>query len=90
VLSRTLCCFVSCAVLSPAFCRRLFPASQWSAEINAAIASAGFFWLVGESEVKSEPVEVCEKPAHFGWQCGWMHTASQPASQLVTRTCMDG
>lgn len=39
-------------------CRSLFPPTQWSAEINAAIASAGFFWLVGESELKSEPVEV--------------------------------
>jgi hypothetical protein len=47
-----------CAVLLPALCRSLFPASQWSAEINATIASLGFFWLVGESEVRSEPVEV--------------------------------
>lgn len=38
--------------------RRMFPASQWSAEINAAIASAGFFWLVGDSELRTEPVEV--------------------------------
>lgn len=43
---------------APGVFRSLFPASQWSAEINAAIASAGFFWLVGESELRSEPVEV--------------------------------
>lgn len=51
---------MTCACCTFAFvsCRSLFPASQWSAEINAAIASAGFFWLVGESELRSEPVEV--------------------------------
>lgn len=47
-----------------AACRRMFPASQWSAEINAAIASAGFFWLVGESELRSEPVEVRPSDGH--------------------------
>lgn len=46
----------------PLLCRRMFPASQWSAEINAAIASAGFFWLVGESELRSEPVQVSQAP----------------------------
>lgn len=59
------------AALAFVSCRSLFPASQWSAEINAAIASAGFFWLVGESELRSEPVEVRQgcSPAPGGLAC---------------------
>ncbi|KXZ52473.1 hypothetical protein GPECTOR_9g517 [Gonium pectorale] len=41
----------------PAF-RKLFPPTQFSAEFNALIASLGFYWLVGESEVKEEDVVV--------------------------------
>jgi hypothetical protein len=38
--------------------RKLFPPNQLSAELNAAIASKGFGWLVGETELKSADVEV--------------------------------
>jgi hypothetical protein len=36
----------------------MFPTSKWSAEINAMVASLGFYWLVGESELRTEAVEI--------------------------------
>eukprot|EP00195_Chlamydomonas_chlamydogama_P006760 CAMPEP_0202905838 /NCGR_PEP_ID=MMETSP1392-20130828/36247_1 /ASSEMBLY_ACC=CAM_ASM_000868 /TAXON_ID=225041 /ORGANISM="Chlamydomonas chlamydogama, Strain SAG 11-48b" /LENGTH=270 /DNA_ID=CAMNT_0049594119 /DNA_START=48 /DNA_END=860 /DNA_ORIENTATION=- len=38
--------------------RKLFPPTKFSAEFNARIASLGFFWLVGESELQEGPVQV--------------------------------
>ncbi|GLI66286.1 hypothetical protein VaNZ11_010047 [Volvox africanus] len=43
---------------APPTFRKLFPPTQFSAEFNALIASLGFYWLVGESEVKVEDVVV--------------------------------
>ncbi|GIL90818.1 hypothetical protein Vretimale_16791 [Volvox reticuliferus] len=43
---------------APPTFRKLFPPTQFSAEFNALIASLGFYWLVGESEVKEEEVVV--------------------------------
>lgn len=42
----------------PAACKALFRPTQWAAEVNAAVASWGFFWLVGDSELRSQGVEV--------------------------------
>uniref|UniRef100_A0A383VCL9 Beta-carotene isomerase D27-like C-terminal domain-containing protein n=1 Tax=Tetradesmus obliquus TaxID=3088 RepID=A0A383VCL9_TETOB len=42
----------------PAACKVLFRPTQWAAEVNAAVASWGFFWLVGDSELRSQGVEV--------------------------------
>eukprot|EP00879_Flechtneria_rotunda_P016571 GHRR01017340.1.p2 GENE.GHRR01017340.1~~GHRR01017340.1.p2 ORF type:complete len:153 (+),score=25.27 GHRR01017340.1:1281-1739(+) len=39
-------------------CRRVFPPTQWAAEISAAVASLGFYWLVGDSELQTQEVEV--------------------------------
>lgn len=39
-------------------CRKLFPPTKFSAEFNARIAALGFYWLVGESEVREGDVEV--------------------------------
>lgn len=38
--------------------RALFPPNQLSATLNAAVASIGFYWLVGESELKVGDVQV--------------------------------
>ncbi|GFR45906.1 hypothetical protein Agub_g7362 [Astrephomene gubernaculifera] len=43
---------------APPVFRALFPPTQFSAEFNALIASLGFYWLVGESEVREEDVVV--------------------------------
>lgn len=40
------------------FCRALFRPTQWAAEVNAAVAAFGFHWLVGESELVTQAVEV--------------------------------
>jgi hypothetical protein len=42
----------------PAAFKTLFRPTQWAAEVNAAVASFGFHWLVGESELRSQQVEV--------------------------------
>eukprot|EP00882_Tetradesmus_deserticola_P026567 GHRQ01029318.1.p1 GENE.GHRQ01029318.1~~GHRQ01029318.1.p1 ORF type:complete len:237 (+),score=90.34 GHRQ01029318.1:189-899(+) len=42
----------------PAACKALFRPTRWAAEVNAAVASWGFFWLVGDSELRSQGVEV--------------------------------
>lgn len=44
--------------LSCCLTRFLFRPTQWAVEINAAAASMGFVWLVGESELRSQAVEV--------------------------------
>ena len=46
-----LCCCCCCS-------RAIFRPTQWAAEVNAAVASVGFFWLVGDSELRSQQVEV--------------------------------
>ena len=38
--------------------RSLFPPTQASQELNAYFASQGFYWLVGETEVRTGPVLV--------------------------------
>jgi Beta-carotene isomerase D27-like, C-terminal len=38
--------------------RFLFRPTQWAAEVNAAVASVGFAWLVGESELQDGDVQV--------------------------------
>eukprot|EP00877_Chromochloris_zofingiensis_P008838 jgi/Chrzof1/4207/Cz14g03040.t1 len=43
---------------APAGFRKLFPPTKFSAEFNARIAALGFYWLVGESEVREGDVEV--------------------------------
>lgn len=39
-------------------CRRLFPPTKASAELNAMFAASGFGWLVGEMELKTGDVVV--------------------------------
>jgi hypothetical protein len=39
-------------------CRRLFPPSQTSAELNARFATMGFGWLVGEMELQRGDIQV--------------------------------
>jgi hypothetical protein len=43
---------------TPRAFRTLFPPTQWAAELNASLASLGFGWLVGASEVREEEVPV--------------------------------
>eukprot|EP00878_Enallax_costatus_P007865 GHUV01008230.1.p1 GENE.GHUV01008230.1~~GHUV01008230.1.p1 ORF type:complete len:294 (+),score=80.49 GHUV01008230.1:154-1035(+) len=42
----------------PAATKALFRPTQWAAEVNAAVAAFGFHWLVGESELLTQAVEV--------------------------------
>ncbi|KAG2485709.1 hypothetical protein HYH03_015593 [Edaphochlamys debaryana] len=43
---------------APTAFRKLFPPTKFSAEFNAYIAAFGFYWLVGECEVKEADVVV--------------------------------
>jgi hypothetical protein len=51
---------MQCLSIILAKCRRLFPPTKLSAELNAVFAALGFGWLVGEMEVQSGDVVVSE------------------------------